>query len=68
MNVKINVFWAVVSLVSFALGIGTLLGKVQQFIQFQSSLNEVVFCVLWLILGIFTTGASIEINKNNQKI
>ena len=68
MNFKVNVFWAVVSLVSFALGIGTLLGKVQQFIHFQSSLNEIVFSVLWLILGIFTTGASFEIKKNNQKV
>ena len=68
MNLKVNVVWLVVSLVFFILGIGTLFGKTQEFIKFQSSLNEIAFCVLGLVGGIFTAGASFEVKKNNQKI
>lgn len=67
MNFKINFSWMLVTIISFGIGMMTLLGYTQQYVKFQSSLNEIVFFVFCFLLGIFTAGASIEVNKNIQK-
>jgi len=63
MFIKFNIVYTLVSLFSILLGIFTLTGHTQQIVKFSTPLNEMAFCVVFLMVGILSLSAAFEIRK-----
>jgi len=64
---KLNFGWLFSSICCIALGIFTLTGYVQSYITFNNPLGELTFSVLFLMLGIFSIAASIELECKSKQ-
>jgi|DEB0MinimDraft_10_1074344.scaffolds.fasta_scaffold158577_3 hypothetical protein len=57
-----NVIYILGALGMMGIGIGTMTGHVQSHIKFEDPLNEMVFCLLCLLMGV-TTLLNVNLKK-----